>query len=547
MSRAACVMLVLLCAVSVAGQEPPSPAQLYALRQQADELFDAGQMAEAVPLYERLSAADPADGDLRLRLARALLETGSPEGLALAEAALDEGFGNEPRVAYAIAQALARAGNPEAALPWLERALAAGYEDQAEIKGDPAFETMRDDSRFRALAGMLPPGAMTREDGWRHDLDVFLAEARRLHAAPSRVAHSPEIADAVESLKGRIGALTDEQIAVALQTILVQLGDGHSSLLPIPTDTIAFETLPLAFYHFSDGLFVVAAADSDLIGKHVVAIGDRPIDTLLDDLRPYVSHDNDQGLLSTGMLLMRYPALLRAMGYADATGGVQLTLADGEQIGVAPTPFDAPNGLGPPPGIETAPLWLRYPDDRYWHQPLPALDALYVQLNRVRDKQDQTIADYAEELKAALRETGARNLILDLRHNAGGNNTLASPLVRLAVWHQENAPDHRLFVITGRATFSAAQNLVNRLEQLTDAMFVGEPSSSKPNFTGETTTVQLPWSGLFLSISSRYWQDSQPGDRRPFIPVAMPVSLSSSDYYAGHDPVMAALTELLSD
>lgn len=547
MSRIACGLLALLYAAPVLADDAVPPAQLFALRQKADALFDAGRMAEAMPLYERLSAEIPIDGALRLRLAQALFETGSPAGLEMAAAALDEGFGNEPAVAYGIARALAGNGQAEAALGWLERALAAGYEDQATIKRDPAFERLRDDERFRALAGMMPAGPLTREEGWRFDLDLFLAEARRLHAAPDRNARLAAIADAVESLEGQIGTLSDEQIAVALQAILVRLGDGHSNLLPIPTDTVAFETLPVAFYRFADGLFVVAAADPDLVGKRVVAIGDRSTDTLLDDLRPFVSHDNDQGLLSTGMLLMRYPLLLRAMGYADAPDRVRITLADGEQIEIAPAPFDPPNGLGAPPGVETVPLWLRQPDDNFWHQSLPALDALYVQFNRVRDEQDQTIADYADVLKTELRDGGARNLIFDLRHNGGGNNSLTWPLVRLAAWHQEAAPDHRVFVITGRETFSAAQNFVNRLEQVTDAVFVGEPSSSKPNFTGETTSVELPYSGLWLSISSRYWQDSQPGDRRPFIPVDVPVGLRSSDYFAGRDPVMAALGEILSD
>ncbi len=43
---------------------------------------------------------------------------------------------------------------------------------------------------------------------------------------------------------------------------------------------------------------------------------------------------------------------------------------------------------------------------------------------------------------------------MDVCHNNGGNNALIWPLVRLAIWHQERAPDHRLFVIAGRQTFS---------------------------------------------------------------------------------------------
>ena len=81
---------------------------------------------------------------------------------------------------------------------------------------------------------------------------------------------------------------------------------------------------------------------------------------------------------------------------------------------------------------------------------------------------------------------------------------------------------------------------------MTNAVFVGEHSSSRPNFTGEETNVQLPYSGLRLSISSAHWQDSYPGDRRPWISVAIPVKLSSTDYFQNRDPVLETLEQVLS-
>ncbi len=543
-------LLALVGVATIASAEPLTPVQYYKLRQQADQRFAEGEADKAAALYGRLAEANPADGDLRLLLALALFETGDPGALTLAAEALAQGFGNEPGAAYEIARELAAIGETDGALGWLQRALAAGYEDQATIKAEPAFETLMDDPRFRDIAGLLPADATTRETGWTSDLDLFLDEARRLHAAPDRAAHSAEIEQAVETLKGRINELTDEQIAVALQAIMVGLGDGHSSLIPIPTEKVAFETLPVAFYWFDDAIIVTAAGDPSLVGKRVTAVGGRPLDQLHEDLRDYVSRDNDFGLAAVGVLLMRYPSILQAMGYADAGAPVLLTLTDelgAEQVELVPAQFDAPRGLSALPGAETVPLWLRAPGDNYWHEPLPDLDALYVQFNRVRDKADQSIADYAAELKDVLRDQGFSSLILDVRHNGGGNNFLVRPLVRLAVWHEEQARDHQLFVITGQRTFSAAQNFINRLEQMTDAVFVGEPSSSRPNFTGETTSVELPYSGIRISISSNYWQDSQPGDRRPFIPMALPAAISSKDYLAGRDPAMAALRELLAE
>ena len=47
------------------------------------------------------------------------------------------------------------------------------------------------------------------------------------------------------------------------------------------------------------------------------------------------------------------------------------------------------------------------------------------------------------------------------------------------------------------------------------------------------------------SISTMYWQDSDPGDARRFIALDVPVSLTSLDYFAGRDPALEAIFRLI--
>lgn len=87
----------------------------------------------------------------------------------------------------------------------------------------------------------------------------------------------------------------------------------------------------------------------------------------------------------------------------------------------------------------------------------------------------------------------------------------------------------------------ATQIFIARMERWTDAIFVGECSSSSPNFTGEETSVRLPWSGVRGSVSSRHNQVSDPMDDRAWIDVDLRVPLTAADYFAGRDPVMEAV------
>lgn len=548
--------LLALLAASAAAEMLP-PARYLELKLEADALWEAGEREAALPLYERLHAAHPEDGDLAFRLAWGLHGAGRlAEAMPIGLEALEAGFADGARTAYAMAQTAAGRGDADTALAWIERALAAGWDDRPRLQTDESFASLRQEARFRELAGFAPEG-LDRIAGWRFDLDFFVEEAQRLHADPARRAFDPGLLAAVASLEQRVGELDDVAVAMELQEIVATgLADGHSVVYPLPTERVPFGgLLPVSFYFFPEGLFVVDAdADhEDLVGSRVDAIGGTSTAGVLEDLEAIVSRDNAMGIRWIGPLYLRGPAMLRALGYVDELGAVTLTLTGRDsatrEVTLEPVPPEAMNErLGPPPSLASPPRWQARLGEPYWHEALPELDAIYVQLNVVRDAEDgPSIAQFAASVRDTVRSTGADNLILDLRHNNGGNNFLHWPMVRLVAWHGMAGEGHRTFVVTGRGTFSACQDFVNFLERATDAIFVGEHSSSKPNFAGESTNVQLPWSGLRMSISSRWWQDSYPSDERPYIPVSMPVELTFEDWWTGRDPVLEALAEVLGE
>ena len=71
-----------------------------------------------------------------------------------------------------------------------------------------------------------------------------------------------------------------------------------------------------------------------------------------------------------------------------------------------------------------------------------------------------------------------------------------------------------LFVIIGRLTFSAAQNTVTAIDRETSAIFVGEPTGSRPNFIGESIYFELPYSKVRANAADLFWQTSWPWDHR---------------------------------
>ncbi|MDP8909094.1 MAG: hypothetical protein M3N47_08240, partial [Chloroflexota bacterium] len=61
-----------------------------------------------------------------------------------------------------------------------------------------------------------------------------------------------------------------------------------------------------------------------------------------------------------------------------------------------------------------------------------------------------------------------------------------------------------------------------------------------PNHYGENGAIDLPHSGLHVSVSTLWWQYSHPLDDRPWIAPDIPARLSAADYVANRDPVLSA-------
>jgi len=106
---------------------------------------------EAVTAYRALRVSQPTDAGIAEKLGEALAATGDLRG-ALAEyaAAAELGSFNLGMISYAAAAAALRLGDRDLALGWLSR-LKDNPWMKPRVMADPAFDSLRSDSRFSAL------------------------------------------------------------------------------------------------------------------------------------------------------------------------------------------------------------------------------------------------------------------------------------------------------------------------------------------------------------------------------------------------------------
>ena len=95
-------------------------------------------------------------------------------------------------------------------------------------------------------------------------------------------------------------------------------------------------------------------------------------------------------------------------------------------------------------------------------------------------------------------------------------------------------------MIIGRRTFSACQNLVNELDNYTNAIFIGEPTAENINFYGDNRRVELPNSKLAVYLSFAWWQDKPQWENGDYTVPHLAIEPTFAEYSANEDPVLEA-------
>lgn len=536
-----------------------SPAETYfETAAQIDAKWNAKQWTEAAALLEQSVKINPVDGRSWNRLALAYYNAKDyRKSIPAYERQIELGYGIPANAAYNIACNHALLGEKEAALQWLERAMTMGFADLPNAQTDDDLESLRDDSRYRNLVGLTDTSKLAREEGWRADLRLLTCEIKRkgYHLFP-RTGTEADFHAAVKKLHDSIPQLTDGQIIVEIMKLMRRVGDGHSGLLG-GNRAEFLQNLPVQFYLFEEGLFIIAADPKykDLLGARVLRFGTRTPDEIVKGLAAIINRDNEIWIKQTATYRMRSLGLLNWLGLVPETDKVSLTVRglDGkERVVSLATDATQPDiwNVKPNPSTWTnlsqtlpapAPLYLKNPSAPYWFEYLPDSKTVYFGFNSVRNDPKESLADFTSRLFKFVDENAVEKLAIDMRWNNGGNTMLLNPLVQGLIKNEKINKRGKLFVIIGRRTFSAAQNAATFIERYTNATFVGEPTGSSPNFVGEERPFTLPYSKLVINVSDLYWESAFPFDKRTWIAPQIYLPPTFEDYRMNRDAAIEAI------
>ncbi|HWP55916.1 MAG TPA: hypothetical protein VN476_17430, partial [Pyrinomonadaceae bacterium] len=202
--------------------------------------------------------------------------------------------------------------------------------------------------------------------------------------------------------------------------------------------------------------------------------------------------------------------------------------------------------------VERQPLYVLDTERSYWSHYLPEDRILYLQFNRSGNTAGaESLAEFGRRTIAEIQTMTVNKIVFDVRFNTGGDLSIGRPFInQLGAF----AKDHKIkvYVITGRATFSAGIYHAMQLRQFADAILVGEQFGDVLDFWSEGGNLLTPNSRLSLHFADRlhsYSPTRQPEfdqylvkDTDLSITNPAPdilVKMTARDYFAGRDPALA--------
>lgn len=391
---------------------------------------------------------------------------------------------------------------------------------------------------------------------WQEDLKFFKKTVLQDYPFLFKKTTAKEFDAAVEKLNSEIPNLQDHEIVVGIARIISMFKYGHTDI-SFSQDPFTFSQLPFNLYHFNDGVYIQGTHKDykNALGAKVVAVESTPIEKALEAIYPVVPVENEQFFKAFGLNYLKHPEVLHAQKITSTLkSSIELTLEKdsktfkqsfnalpkGERVPVTYSLVKQEGDWLEARNQNETPYYLKNLDKIYYYEYLADEKTVYVRHSQIQDDPSEAIPAFYKRVFDFIDNNDVEKLVIDVRLNGGGNNYKNKPIITGIIQSEKINKVGKLFVIIGRRTFSASQNLVNEMSNYTNAIFVGEPTAENINFYGDNRTVTLPNSKIPTYLSFAWWQDKPQWENADWLAPHTAVDMSFEQYKTNQDPVLEA-------
>lgn len=378
-----------------------------------------------------------------------------------------------------------------------------------------------------------------RNARWKKDLNYLQEALPNKHVNLFFKINEEQFSKDIDSLKNSVNNLNDDEIIDRIYKIVASVGDGHTKVM-----RNFAKMYPVQFYYFKDGVYVINASEQykEALYCKLIKINGQDIKSVEDRLSPLIAQENEATIKKIFPTYLSRPEILHgAKIIDDVNKEVTLTFEnkDGRVIDLNVMPLDNNENVDYVISGEyddSYPLYMQNSTYNYWYKYLENDKVLYLKYNEcMENNKSGRIEDFNNEILNFINNNQVDKFVIDMRDNSGGRENGLDTIIEGIKNKDVNNKD-RFFVIVGRNTFSAAILDIVKWRNETNATFIGQPTSGKPNHYGSTDTFTLPNSKLSIQYSKAYAKTCD-DESDSFIPDKK-IEISIDDYVNKNDPII---------
>ena len=375
-------------------------------------------------------------------------------------------------------------------------------------------------------------------DAWRADIDALQQELETRHINLYNKTTKQEFTRQLTQIKAELPEWSATELRIQLMRVVKQIGDGHTQFAYWGGEHHCY---PIELRMFDGELRLIGIEKKyqHLLGARLIAIDDLPIKQVVSLVTPILQgvenvYSEQQRLIETIIVAEILQGLKISKGLHEAK--FTFKLADGTIKSVILQGL-LPDQLAKQEIIILKPTnpesFSRHKISNKSIDFFISQDSRTAYLDFHHYPTFSEMKNFTDDLVALLREIKARNVIIDLRNNGGGDFFVGLHLAWAFIMVDNLNWRDGIYVLIGRKTFSASMSNSAQYRQLLNAKLVGEPTGANPIGYQDADTFKLPNSGWKVMYSKRFYrfQDNPSAGVQPDVLIP----LDWNGYKAGED------------
>lgn len=365
------------------------------------------------------------------------------------------------------------------------------------------------------------------------DMDEYGRSMAKLHVNPFTYIKKNEFFDEIERIKNNAAQYDADEILIQLKQLNAKIQDEHVNIFYRPRDIFPFQS-----YWFGEGIYITRIEEENMkyLYSKIVAINNIPVQEVIEKISTLLPDKNTSYIMAHVPDYLNEPFVMHGLQISRARNLVTYTLVslknDTMQWQPALTDRRKSRLLK---GFDRY-SYLRYSGSgKYWYKYIDSENYIYFKYSSCQNDKEHPFKNLEDKLMEDIDDKKPKKIIIDLRDNGGGYPKILNHFIDNLARTNLNKKG-KIYVLTGRYTFSAAVINTSYFKEKTYAIIVGEETGGSTAFFGGVEYFCLPATKLNVDYCTNYWATNEKYDG-PLKPDVV-INEQFSDYSKGIDAAL---------